>query len=243
VKVDDIAREYPRCQKELEIISDACRACGREMVLSLSPGPAPLSYAEHLKQHANMWRITDDFWDDWALLKAMFERAAAWCIHSGPGHWPDADMLPVGAIRQIETPDNWTRFTQDEQMTMMTLWCMMRSPLMIGGELTKCDDFTLRLLTQCAALEILRAAHCAHPLYTAEDKAAWIAPRKDGTGAYLALFNLGDASYTVTQEISELGLAGVSSVTELWTGTFEPVTQAVTASLPPHGAKLYHLRG
>jgi alpha-galactosidase len=243
VKVDDIAREYPHCQKELEIISAACRACGREMVLSLSPGPAPLSYAEHLKQHANMWRITDDFWDDWALLKAMFERAAAWCIHSGPGHWPDADMLPVGAIRQIESPDSWTRFTQDEQITMMTLWCMMRSPLIIGGELTKCDDFTLRLLTHSAALEILRAAHCAHPLYTANDKAAWIAPRKDGTGAYLALFNLGDAPYIVIQEISELGLTGVSSATELWTGTFEPVAQAVTASLPPHGAKLYLLRG
>ena len=103
VKVDDIAREIPALPSGTsEVISAACRACGRDMVLSLSPGPAPLAHAEHLKRHANMWRITDDFWDDWALLKAMFERAEAWCIHSGPGHWPDADMLPVGAIRQIE---------------------------------------------------------------------------------------------------------------------------------------------
>ena len=133
VKCDDIAREYPHCLREIELISEACRNCGREMVLSLSPGPAPLEEAEHLKKYANMWRITDDFWDDWKLLKAMFERAEKWCVHSAPGHWPDADMLPVGALRQCENPADWTRFTQAEQRTMMTLWCMMRSPLMIGG--------------------------------------------------------------------------------------------------------------
>ena len=139
VKCDDIAREYPHCRREIELISEACRNCGREMVLSLSPGPAPLEEAEHLKKYANMWRITDDFWDDWKLLKAMFERAEKWCVHSAPGHWPDADMLPVGALRQCENPEDWTRFTRAEQRTMMTLWCMMRSPLMIGGEMTKND--------------------------------------------------------------------------------------------------------
>ena len=150
VKCDDIAREYPHCKREIEIISEACASCGRDIVLSLSPGPAPLSEAEHLKTWSNMWRITDDFWDDWALLKGMFERAEKWCIHAGPGHWPDADMLPFGAIRLCgaETAKGrWTRFTQDEQRTLMTLWCMMRSPLMMGGELTKCDPFTLSLLT------------------------------------------------------------------------------------------------
>jgi len=84
------------------------------MVLSLSPGPAPVDRAEHLKQYANMWRITDDFWDRWDLLKNMFERAEKWCIHSGPGHWPDADMLPIGALRQCNNPDEWTHFTNEE---------------------------------------------------------------------------------------------------------------------------------
>lgn len=111
VKCDDIAREYPRCEKEIEVIAEACRGCGRDMVLSLSPGPSPLDRAEHLKQHAQMWRITDDFWDEWPLLKGMFERAEKWCVHAGPGHWPDADMLPVGALRQCEDPDGWTGFT------------------------------------------------------------------------------------------------------------------------------------
>ncbi|MFH1513551.1 MAG: glycoside hydrolase family 27 protein, partial [Bacillota bacterium] len=243
VKVDDIAREYPHCQKELEIISAACRACGREMVLSLSPGPAPLAYAGHLKQHGNMWRITDDFWDDWALLKAMFERAEVWCGHSGPGHWPDADMLPLGAIRQCQSPDNRTRFTKDEQITMMTLWCMMRSPLMMGGELTKCDEFTLKLLKNDAVLEILSSTHNARPLYATDEKAAWIAPRTDGAGVYLALFNLADAPCAIRQDAREPGLAAVQSITELWTGEAVAVSGTVAAQLPPHGAKLYFLRG
>ena len=130
------------------------------MVLSLSPGPAPVEQAEHLKKYANMWRITDDFWDEWRLLKAMFERAEKWCVHAAPGHWPDADMLPVGALRQCDNPDNWTGFTEAEQRTMMTLWCMMRSPLMIGGELTKNDTFTLDLLTRQEVLEIEKVTWC-----------------------------------------------------------------------------------
>ena len=154
VKCDDIAREYPHCKREIEVISDACRACRRDIVLSLSPGPAPLEQAEHLKKYANMWRITDDFWDEWRLLKGMFERAEKWCVHAAPGHWPDADMLPVGALRQCYDPNGWTNFTQAEQRTMMTLWCMMRSPLMMGGELTKNDDFTLKLLTNRDVLAI-----------------------------------------------------------------------------------------
>ena len=212
-------------------------------MLSLSPGPAPLAQAEHLKRYANMWRITDDFWDDWALLKAMFERAQAWCIHSGPGHWPDADMLPVGAIRQCESPDNWTRFTQDEQITMMTLWCMMRSPMMIGGEMPKNDDFTLRLLTNGKALSILSETHCAHPLVTTDDHAAWLAPRKDGTGVYLALFNLSDEASTLAQPLGDLGFTGAVTATELWSDEVMETVGSISAELPPHGAKLFLVRG
>ena len=243
VKLDDIARELPRCLSELALISDVCRACGREMVLSLSPGPAPLLYAEEFKQLGNMWRITDDFWDDWTLLKAMFERAAAWCVHAGPGHWPDADMLPLGAVRQCDSEGNRTRFTRDEQITMMTLWCMMRSPLMMGGDLDKNDDFTLELLKNEAVIALLTQSHCARPLYTTEKKAAWTALRKDGAGAYLALFNLSNVACVIAQTTDTLECGPVRSVTELWTGETPPADSDLRASLPPHGAKLYYLQG
>ena len=238
VKCDDIAREYPRCRREIELISEACRSCGREIVLSLSPGPAPLAEAEHLKTYANMWRITDDFWDDWRLLKAMFERAEKWCVHAAPGHWPDADMLPLGALRQCDSADGWTRFTPTEQQTMMTLWCMMRSPLMIGAEMTKNDPFTLSLLTNAEVLEILRESHCAHPLYTTDEESAWIAPRKDGNGFYLALFNLSDKKRTIAA-VPE-GAEGMKAK-ELWTGKPVRVHGGIRSSLPAHGSALYRV--
>ena len=241
VKCDDIAREYPRCRREIELISEACRNCGRDMVLSLSPGPAPLEQAEHLKANAHMWRITDDFWDDWRLLRGMFERAEKWCVHAGPGHWPDADMLPLGALRQCDRPDDWTRFTPAEQRTMMTLWCMMRSPLMIGGEMTKNDDFTLSLLTNASVLEILKEGWCAHPLRTLPEESVWISPRKDGQGVWIALFNLSDRKRSVSLPAEEAGLPCFRGQ-ELWSGRTLRKTDVLRAALPPHDAAVFLIR-
>ena len=237
IKCDDIAREYPHCTREIELISAACKASGRDMVLSLSPGPAPVEQAEHLKQYANMWRITDDFWDDWRLLKGMFERAEKWCIHAAPGHWPDADMLPLGALRQCDNPDDWTRFTQAEQRTMMTLWPMMRSPLMIGGEMTKNDAFTNSLLLNADVLAIGKESFCGHPLWTTAEESVWVAPRRDGQGVYVALFNLSDETRTVS--VASTQYEGGETATELWSKTSVCAKEGLSATLDPHDAVVY----
>ena len=248
VKCDDIAREYPHCKREIELISEACRTCGRDIVLSLSPGPAPLEEAEHLKKYANMWRITDDFWDNWVALKGMFERAEKWCIHAAPGHWPDADMLPVGAVRQCVRPKEekplpggsyWTGFTQAEQRTMMTLWCIMRSPLMIGGDLPENDEFTLKLLTNRALLAMEEESWCAHPLYRNETDCVWIAPKRDGSGCYAALFNLCDTQQTFTLDTQFLN-GKMQHATELWSGTQAAGT--LSATLLPHDAAVWLIK-
>ena len=193
VKCDDIAREYPHCRREIEMISAACRKCGRSIVLSLSPGP---------------------------------------------GHWPDAAMLPFGAIRQCggETPlGRWTNFSEDEQRTLMTLWCMMRSPLMMGGEMTKCDPFTVSLLTNVNVLAIQRQSYCAHALRTTDKEAVWIAPGKDGQGVYVAVFNLSDADLRVTVSPQEIERSIVSA-RELWTG--ESASE-LAADLRPHACAVW----
>ena len=241
IKCDDIAREYPHCAQEIELISACLKGCGRDMVLSLSPGPAPLEQAEHLKRHANMWRITDDFWDRWDLLKNMFERAQKWCIHAGPGHWPDADMLPVGALRQCDDPSEWTHFTHAEQRTMMTLWSMMRSPLMIGAELSKNDEFTLKLLTNADVLSIGRESFCGHPLLTTDEESIWLAPRQDGRGIYVALFNLCDKMRRVSVSLSDIGMHDAQA-TELWSGETRSVREELSAELAAHDACVFLLR-
>ncbi len=158
IKCDDIARKFPKEEQELVMLSEALHGCGRDMILSLSPGPAPLEKAELLKQVSNMWRITDDFWDFWDQLYDMFQRAEKWCTHAGAGHFPDADMLPIGPIRQDYDKKNTTNFTKSEQITMLTLWSIFRSPLMIGGEMTGFDDFTMSLITNEAILKMHRNA-------------------------------------------------------------------------------------
>lgn len=245
VKCDDIARELPHYEAELLLLSDCIKNCGRDMVLSLSPGPSLLEKSELYKQCANMWRITDDFWDEWRLLYNMFERAEKWCIHAGPGHWPDADMLPIGAVRQCYDPDAWTRFTEDEQYTNLTLWSIMRSPLIIGGEMTKFDDFTLRLVTNAAVLQMHKDARHSHPVWRRKvngvEHTLWTAVCASG-GTYAAIFNLGEEESSLEISLSDLELDGSFTARELWTGTCAEVSETIPVVLPPHGCKVFLLQ-
>lgn len=243
VKVDDICRN-DRNEGEIKLIAEAIKNSGRDMVLSLSPGPAKPSQAEFFKEYANMWRITDDFWDKWELLYAMFERAEVWCNHAGAGHWPDADMLPIGPINQVYSKDNRTNFTEDEQKTMMSLWCLMRSPLMIGGEMTGFDDFTMSLLTNSELLEIERKSFCAHQLWRHHEdgceKIAWFAPAVDGSAYYLGLFNAGEKECSISVDLRNLGIAATKAY-KIWEKTSSDIDSVVTAVVKPHGVALFKL--
>ena len=103
------------------MLAKAIKKCGRSVVLSLSPGPALIEKAWHYENNANMWRITDDFWDDWKLLKNMFERCELWQNQVSRGNYPDCDMLPIGKLGKGFGEERDTRFTKDEQRTMMSL--------------------------------------------------------------------------------------------------------------------------
>lgn len=242
VKVDDIANHYPRY--EVEMIKKAISKCGRPMVLSLSPGAAKIEEAEHLKKNANMWRITDDFWDDWKLLYAMFERADIWSSHSGPGHWPDADMLPIGAIRQLETSDRWTKFTPHEQITMMNLWALIRSPLMIGCDLTYNDKFTLDLLRNKKLLELHKNSHGAHQvsriLINNTEIAIWIASNLCGD-YYLAIFNIGEDDYQDTLRLSDFDLPSKGLISELW-NEHSFISDEIAILLMKHQSVIYQIK-
>ncbi|MDW8381411.1 MAG: NPCBM/NEW2 domain-containing protein [Verrucomicrobiota bacterium] len=186
VKVDDISRLNHDHEGEIACIRRAIDRCGRPMVLSLSPGETPLTAGDHVVRHANLWRISDDFWDNWAALWEQFERLHQWTPFGGPGHWPDADMLPLGVL---EFGRRTTRFTQDEQITLMTLWCVARSPLMFGGDLTRLDAWTLSLLTNREVLRIHQRSMGNRQLFRNGDLIAWTARDPDSKDHYVALFH------------------------------------------------------
>ena len=89
IKADDMSHPYRAA--EIAGLSQALTNCGRPMVLSLSPGAAPPEQLDHLRQNANLWRISPDFWDDWKFLYRQFELCKLWEGTARPGAWPDAD--------------------------------------------------------------------------------------------------------------------------------------------------------
>lgn len=247
VKVDDIAdsRLYGIHHREITMIRKAIDHCGRPMVLSLSPGPAPVDHSAGLIRDANMWRMTDDFWDRWPLLKDMFSRCSRWYPYVGEGSWPDCDMLPLGRIgvrtAADGSEDRFTRFNKDEQLTLMTLWCLFRSPLMFGGELRSNDDWTLSLLTNEEVLAVHRNGRKPAPLMQDEQHAVWSSTGPEGQ-LYTAFFNLGDFESEVSISLERLGLPAPVKARDLWKKQSLGELSSLRFKLPAHGSILLELR-
>ncbi|PJJ07799.1 NPCBM/NEW2 domain-containing protein [Flavobacterium sp. 1] len=186
IKCDDISRPYDDVQKaEIEALRKAIDKTGRPILLSLSPGATPVKMGEHVMNHANMWRITDDFWDRWGLLQGMFERMDVWTPFRGPGHFPDADMLPIGIV-EFKRPTN---FTKNEQYTLMSLWAIGRSPLIFGGDMTKLDDFTKEMLTNPEMLKVNQHSINNRQVSREKNLIVWTADVPNSKDKYVALFN------------------------------------------------------
>jgi len=239
LKADDMSRPYARNAPEIHALRRAIDACGRPMILSLSPGETPLAAADDVARNANMWRISDDFWDTWPALKEQFARLRNWNPYRRPGAWPDADMLPLGTL---EMGKRMTRFTPDEQRTLMTLWSIARSPLIMGGDLRKLDDATFALLANDEVLAVNQRSTGNAELFHADGLAAWRADAPDG-GIYVAVFNLRDgADAAIPIDLEKLHLAGAPRVRDLWQRRDIAAARDIFApTIPPHGAGLYRL--
>ena len=251
IKVDDICatgshpRKYGR-KHEVEMLHKAIANCGRPIVLSLSPGPAEVSESWHYKKYANMWRITDDFWDHWDSLLDMFRRCEKWQDHVRPGCWPDCDMLPLGRIGREFGQERSTNFTLDEQKTMLSLWCMFHSPLMLGAELTKLDKQTLQLLQKEELLHLHSGSFTSRQIRRDPEECVWAAV-DPATGAhYIALFNLTGQPRAIALAPEELTetfpgfLPKQGTYREVWSG--ELYQNPTGIPVAPHGTVLLHMK-
>jgi hypothetical protein len=247
VKVDDILNPFH--PSEIAGYHAAILHSGRAIVLSLSLGPEDLSEAGFLADNANMWRLTSDVWDNWSSIRSDFRFAEIWQDHSGEGAWPDLDMLPLGKIGARygqkaninQDLGHFSRLTHDEQRTMMTLWCIYRSPLMIGANLPDSDAWTTSLLTNHAVLEVDQHSR-NNRLLRSSDLPIFAADAASGRDKYVAFFNTTGAAATVSLALGDLGVKRAVPM-DLWTGTALPMAEGtVSIALPPHGSALYLLR-
>lgn len=249
IKCDDICNtniyrenQYS-ARHEIEMLSKSIQKCGRPIVLSLSPGPALIDKAWHYEKYANMWRITDDFWDNWTLLKDMFYRCELWQNHVSQGCYPDCDMLPLGYLGKGFGEERVTNFTKDEQQTMMTLWCLFGSPLMLGAEMTKLDQWTLSLLTNKKVLEMLTPDCQPKQIYLDDTKAIWFASNNKSNKNYVALFNLGDETANISVNLEELDIPKTEVIlTDLWTREiYTCINKVISKKLSPHATAVYEI--
>jgi alpha-galactosidase len=244
VKIDDLSRPYHTA--EIEAIRKAIDKTGRAIVLSTSPGETPVVTGPHVMQQANQWRISDDFWDTWSALYAQFLRLHNWTPYRGAGHFPDADMLPLGKLSggSNTATGRWTNFTTNEQYTLMSLWAIARSPLIHGGDMTQMDSATLALLTNDEVIAVNQRSLHNRQLFRTSDHIAWTADVEGSSDKYLAVFNATGSSTSVPVTLAALGFTGACSVRSLWdktdlgtfSGTFSP-------TLASHRGALYRLSG
>ncbi len=243
IKCDDIANtefkphEPYSAKCEIEMLRKAIDKSGRDIVLSLSPGPAPLEFGFHLCENANMWRMTGDFWDKWPQLYNMFERCEKWQPFVKIGNWPDCDMLPLGKIcLHSKNGGRNTEFTYDEQITMMTLWSVFRSPLMLGCHMPDLDEKTLELITNKSVIEMHKSLDFSKKIYECNKIVCWYGESKKY--CYSAVFNISDEDKTIETSLSELGLKS-GTLTELWSGENIEFSKICNVKLRKHSAKLF----
>ena len=246
IKVDCITNR-PYKEDEIRMLSTTLKKTGRPIVLSLSPGEAPIDKVDEMRRYAQMWRISDDIWDIWHSnvsypqgLGDQFPRLAKWAGIAQVGNWPDADMLPFGYLGPAP---GWgeprqTRLTQDEQRTFMTLWCIFRSPLMVGGRLPSSDRSTVSLLTNPEVLAVDQHSTENRPIVSTDNIVIWRA--KSNTGYYLAAFNISPESQKISYSWSDLGIdGGTHPLRDLWERKDLGSSDRLNLELPSHGSVLY----
>lgn len=258
VKVDCIA-DHPYRAAEIRMIASAIHKTGRTIALSLSPGPTQLEHAAEIAHHAQMWRIADDIWDGWEFpgqqwpngLLSAFDNLAKWAPYNKPGNYPDADMLPWG---YLGPNPGWgkprqSRLTQDEQRTQFTLWAIARTPLILGANLTKLDDFTRSLITNREVIRIHQRAWGSQQLKTPASLPSTIRVWEADEEAYanppiyLALFNLDNKPATIQAPLKDFGgpIPRHAILHNLYDGSKSPATDQLSVTLAPHGSALFRL--
>ena len=225
---------------------DALRKLDRDIILSLS-NTAPLADAPFFMEHSECWRTTGDIRDTWKSINAIGFSQDKWIPFCRPGAWPDADMLVLGLVGWGPKL-HYTKLTPDEQYTHMSLWALFASPLLIGCDMARLDDFTLSLLTNDEVIEVNQdpLGYHAVPVWRKSDNSQviYVKHLEDGSLA-VGMFNRGNKPANISINPRMLGLYdGNRTVRDLWrqkdvgTLTDDPGKGRYTALVPAHGVVL-----
>ena len=176
-----------------------------------------------------------------------FTTAANWAATTGltVGHWPDADMLPLGYIGASKPGGRNSALSHNQQVTVMSLWAVEASPLIFGGNPTYLtgDGWSIALLTneEVLAIDQDSAGTRAKRISQQNSTEVWARDLTGGRKA-VALFNRNTSDAMVSVTFSQLGVTGTPVVRDVWhrmdvTG----MTTGLSVNVPHDGALLYTL--
>jgi alpha-galactosidase len=220
VKIDGVGTsDVP----DIQAWSTALRQTGRPIHLELSNNLA-IGSAATWAQLSNGWRTGGDIecyscesggssfpLTHWASVQNRFGAVANWQPFGGPGALNDYDSLEVGNGSN-------TGLTVPERQSMMSLWAMGASPLILGTDLTNVDATDLGLLKNTRVLAVDQDAIDAKRIVNSGNQQVYSKTEKDGS-VILGLFNFSDtASQADTVSLSAAGVSGSAVATDLWTG-------------------------
>jgi hypothetical protein len=229
-------------QKPYQVMADNLKRAPRDIVFSLCQYGNGDVWQWGAQIGGNCWRTTHDIVDDWKTVSEIGFGQPGLESFAGPGHWNDPDMLQVGLLAKKQS----SRLTPDEQYAHVTLWCLLAAPLIIGGDLTKLDDFTLNLLSNDEVIEVNQDPLGQQASRVAQDTKAqtevWVKKMADGSRV-IGLFNRSEKTATVSVSWHALQLKEVQTVRDLWRqkdlGQFANEFQV---TIPAHGAELIRVR-
>lgn len=237
----NIARNPDRAalQKPYRVMRTALDACGRDIVYSLCQYGMGNVWEWGAEVGGNCWRTTGDITDNWGSMARIGFSQNGHEEFAGPGHWNDSDMLVVGHVGGGPNLHP-TNLRPHEQVTHISLWCMLSSPLLIGCDMSQMDEFTIALLTNDEVLDVNQdpLGRPAGRIKQEGSHEVWARPLYDGTLA-VGLFNRGFLAAEVNVNWSDLKLDGKQPVRDLWLhkdlGEFG---SSFSTTVPPHGTVL-----
>ncbi|MDD4645158.1 MAG: glycoside hydrolase family 27 protein, partial [Bacteroidales bacterium] len=235
---DQIAKNTGKDElmKPYFIMRDVIRKSSRDIVYSLCQYGMGEVWKWGAEVGGNLWRTTEDINDSWESLKSCGFTQTVQAPYAGQGHWNDPDMLVVGWVGWGPSLHQ-SQLTPDEQYTHISLWSLLSSPLLLGCDLTRLDEFTLNLITndEVLAVDQDRLGKQAARDLTDGNIQVWSKMLFDGSLA-IGIFNLGEESMKYKLDLNKLGLKGSQKARDLWRqkdlGTF---TDNFTAQVPSHG--------
>ena len=204
-----------RAMKPYRIMGNALREQNRDIVFSLCQYGKDDVSAWGEKVGAQCWRVVGDIFDMWGRISYAANCLKPVWMNSAPGSWNDADMLCVGIVRYNNFKG--TRLAPNEQYTHISLWALAATPLLIGCDLEKLDDFTRALLCNDEVIDIDqdplgKAAAC---IVDGENHEIWVRPLVDGSIA-VGLFNKGTSPREIVFDMAAAGMEGEWKVRDCW---------------------------